>query len=156
MAIIVIGVATFFKSTSIASQYLKSFHPNLEIVPKIVQLISQDIRCSLNPPKLSVEPNGEILTIETTNSLMFSGAKPVIVSYYVSEDEKGQKLLFRKEIDKDSDQELILPLTSKVEDITFEFYSNNVWQKNPTNVVKVILTIEHKKYEFAARGVTVE
>lgn len=156
MGIIILGVASFFKAITTGATYLKSSNPHLDVIPKLVTIISQDIRCSTQEPQVEHSLENDVLVMVTTNSLMYSGSKPVKVEYYIKENDSGEKILYRKETDEEEGKELTIPLTDKLEGFAFKFYSGNQWTDKPSDIVKITLKVGDKEYSFVARGIAVE
>ena len=149
-SIVVLGVFETFKTVIKARESLTE--RNVEVIAKIVLLLQKDIRCKVGKFELNTEGDTQKLSFYTTNSLFFSGAVPVKVSYFLNKEE-GKNLFCREEVSEEAGVDFTIPLTDLLEKVEYKFLSQGEWRDTPSEVVKISLYTKDASYYFVQRSV---
>ncbi len=150
-SIIMIGVFELFNTVLSSEAFSKGRQKRVELIYKVVSLISRDIRCKVGKFNIRTVDGRKVLSFQTTDSLLFGGSLVVDVSYYIKEL-NGKKFLVREEKNKDANEDLVIPLTDAFNKLDFRFYYGGEWRETPSPIVKVLLRSKAKSISFVCRG----
>ncbi len=156
-SIIILGVFNIFKTILNARNYSLKKAREMEIVSKTISLIDADIRCKIGAFRVDTTFGVTRLIFTTTHSLLFAGSLPVVVSYFIKE-ENGHYTLYRREENIRAGEDMSIALSHAFKKVSYQFYLDGQWTNNtPTNIIKITLTdIDNRKYTFAIRGMVEE
>jgi len=149
--IIMVGLFELFSTVLNSEAFSKGKQKRMELIYKVVSLISRDIRCKVGKFNVKTVDGRKVLDFQTTDSLMFGGSLIVDVSYYIKEY-NGKPYLVREEKNEDANEDLIIPLTDFFKRLDFKFYYGGEWRDSPSPIIKVILFSDKNKINFVCRG----